>query len=290
MPILGGARIFLGRALHGYSDKEVCNGRASCESPCLLAAESITGTQKVHLTQLDYLPLTLPSFSLLVGIFLAAVILIELGLLRYAYIHLGMNARSAMFLLLGSLIGSYFNIPIAQMPAEQVISNQQVWYFGVHYVVPLVVDWPGTMIAINVGGALIPSIMSFYLLVKYRLWIPGIVITIIVAGICHALAHPIAGVGIAEPIIVPAIAAGVGALVLCRRHPAPAAYIGGSLGTLIGADLLNLSKIHGLGAPVASIGGAGTFDGIFLIGIVAVLIASISRPLQAAEDSAAPPD
>ena len=57
----------------------------------------------------------------------------------------------------------------------------------------------------------------------------------------------------------------------------PLAYIGGSLGTLIGADLLNLDKLRGLGAPIASIGGAGTFDGVFLTGVVAVLIASLSR-------------
>ena len=44
---------------------------------------------------------------------------------------------------------------------------------------------------------------------------------------------------------------------------------------MIGADLLNLDKIRGLGAPVVSIGGAGTFDGIFLTGIVAVLLASL---------------
>jgi uncharacterized membrane protein len=49
-----------------------------------------------------------------------------------------------------------------------------------------------------------------------------------------------------------------------------------SLGTLIGADLLNLDKVQGLGAPVVSIGGAGTFDGIFVIGILAVLLASLS--------------
>ncbi|MBV8766819.1 MAG: DUF1614 domain-containing protein, partial [Hyphomicrobiales bacterium] len=41
-------------------------------------------------------------------------------------------------------------------------------------------------------------------------------------------------------------------------------------------DLLNLSNIEGLGAPVASIGGAGTFDGIFLAGIIAMLIASLT--------------
>ena len=72
----------------------------------------------------------------------------------------------------------------------------------------------------------------------------------------------------------PLLAAGV-ALVLSRRFAAPIAYIGGNLGVLIGADLLNLGRLRSLGAPVASIGGAGTFDGIFLTGVIAVLLASL---------------
>ena len=52
-----------------------------------------------------------------------------------------------------------------------------------------------------------------------------------------------------------------------------AAYVAGVLGTLIGADLSNLHAIPKLGAPVASIGGAGTLDGVFLSGIMAVLLA-----------------
>ncbi len=62
------------------------------------------------------------------------------------------------------------------------------------------------------------------------------------------------------------------------------AYIAGNLGTLVGAELTNLDKVRGLGAPVASIDGAGTFDGIFLTGILAVLLASLyprPRPAQA---------
>ncbi|MDA4131217.1 MAG: DUF1614 domain-containing protein [Thaumarchaeota archaeon] len=55
------------------------------------------------------------------------------------------------------------------------------------------------------------------------------------------------------------------------------AYISGSMGALIGADLTNLRGITKLGAPVVSIGGAGTFDGVFLTGIIAVLIVSIIR-------------
>ena len=52
---------------------------------------------------------------------------------------------------------------------------------------------------------------------------------------------------------------------------------------LIGADVTNLDKVRGLGAPIASIGGAVTFDGIFLTGILAMLLASlVSRPRTAA--------
>jgi uncharacterized membrane protein len=77
-------------------------------------------------------------------------------------------------------------------------------------------------------------------------------------------------------VFVPVVTTAIVALLLSREQAAPLAYIGGSLGTLIGADLLNLGNIRGLAAPVASIGGVGTFESIFLIGIVAVLILSQS--------------
>jgi uncharacterized membrane protein len=44
---------------------------------------------------------------------------------------------------------------------------------------------------------------------------------------------------------------------------------------LIGADLMHLGAVEGLGAAVASIGGAGTFDGVFLAGIAAVLLSGL---------------
>jgi len=147
------------------------------------------------------------------------------------------------------------------------------------YAVPVVVQWPGTVIAVNVGGAVIPTAMSAYLLFRYELWTIGLIVIVVVAIACYWMAQPIPGLGIALPIFVPAVVTGITALVLSRVHSAQLAYIGGSLGTLIGADLLNLGNIAGLGAPVASIGGAGTFDGIFLTGILAVLLASLSaRP------------
>jgi uncharacterized membrane protein len=224
-----------------------------------------------------YLPLPLPFFSILVVLFLVLVALLQVGVLHYAYTRLGISARAALLLLLGSLFGSYINLPIAELPAQQVVSGQVVDYFGMRYVVPVVVDWPGTVIAVNVGGALIPSLMSLYLLAKNNLWGHGLVAIVAVAAVCYWLARPVPGLGIALPVFVPAIVTGIVALLLSRQFAAPLAYIGGSLGTLIGADLLKLGSLQGLGAPVASIGGAGTFDGIFVTGILAVLIASLSR-------------
>ena len=228
-------------------------------------------------SQLHYLPLTPAFFSILVGVLVALVVLIQLGILRYAYTRIGVGSSAALLLLFGSLLGSYVNVPVAALPEQQIMSGREITYFGMHYVVPVVVDWPGTIIAVNVGGALIPGLVSIYLLFKNRLWGAGLLATACVTAVCHYLADPVPGVGIALPLFVPVLTTAVVALLLSRRHAAPLAYISGSLGTLIGADLLNLDKLQGLGTPIASIGGAGTFDGVFLTGIVAVLLASLSR-------------
>jgi uncharacterized membrane protein len=192
--------------------------------------------------------------------------------------RLGVGPGAAMLLLVGSLIGSYFNIPITLLPGRPVMSGQIVDFYGMSYVVPFVTSWPGTVLAVNVGGAVIPTVMSTYLVIRYNLWLKAAIATAIIAAIIHAMATPVAGVGIAVPVFAPVVATAIIAFILSREYAAPLAYIGGSMGTLIGADLLNLDKISDLGAPVASIGGAGTFDGIFLTGILAVLLAGIASP------------
>jgi uncharacterized membrane protein len=225
---------------------------------------------------LHYLPLSLPFFSILVGALAVLWVFLEIGALGYAYARAGLSTRAAMLVLLASLIGSYFNIPVAELPQQRVVSGQLVNYFGMQYVVPVVVASPGTIIAVNVGGAVIPTLVSIYLLARRSLWVQGLLAIACVAGLSHWLARPIPGLGVAVPVFVPAVVTAITALVLSRRHAPSLAYIGGSCGTLIGADLLNLNRLQGLGAPVASIGGAGTFDGIFLTGVLAVLIASLT--------------
>jgi uncharacterized membrane protein len=228
-------------------------------------------------SQVHYLPLTPGLFSILVILFAGLIILVQLRILRYAYMRLGVGPGMALLLLFGSLIGSYFNIPITVLPGP-VRSAQIVDFFGMRYVVPLVTSWPGTVLAVNVGGAVIPTLMSTYLVLRYQLWFKAMLATAAIAVVIHSMATPVPGIGIAVPVFLPVVTTAILAFILSREYAAPLAYIGGSMGTLIGADLLNLGKIAGLGAPVASIGGAGTFDGIFLTGILAVLLAGIASP------------
>jgi len=237
---------------------------------------------------MHYFPLALPFLLILFIIFLALLILIEIGILRYTYQRLGIKPRYIFALLFLSLLGSYLNIPVYQLPPETLQQGGQVTFFGVRHVIPFVTDWPATIIAVNLGGAVIPAVLSGYLLVKNRLFYRGLLSIVIVAAIVHHVAHPVHGMGIAEPIFVPPLAAASVALLISRGSAPALAYISGSLGTLIGADLLNLKNLQGLGAPVVSIGGAGTFDGIFMTGILAVLLASLmtrrSLPTRLAGD------
>ena len=230
----------------------------------------------MQMSQFHYLPLAPGFFSILIGVLVVLfVALMVLDLLRHAYLNLGVSPRTAMYLLLGTLVGSYFNIPVATLPAEPLVSNETITFFGMEYTVPGAEDSVRTVIALNVGGAIIPTLMSIYLLVTRNLWIKGAIATAIVALVLHWLANPVPGLGIAVPVIFPAVTTAIVSLLLSREFAAPLAYIAGGMGTLIGADLTNLDKVRGLGAPVASIGGAGTFDGIFLTGILAVLLAGL---------------
>ncbi len=180
------------------------------------------------------------------------------------------------------------NVPIAMLPERAVTTLAEVTFFGVHYVIPVVRDWPATVVAVNIGGAIIPVALSAYLILKNRLYGVSLIGVAVVAAVCHLLAQPVPGLGIAIPVFVPPLVTAVVALILSGRQAAPLAYISGSLGTLIGADLLNLGKVQGLGAPIVSIGGAGTFDGIFVTGLFAVLYAGLAtrRSLDSASTGA----
>ncbi len=214
--------------------------------------------------------------ELLLLVFAVALVLvfIHVGILSVAFEKLGLSQSSVFLLLFSSLFGSAINVPLFMINAERPPAD--VLQQRVRGLLRLpVAEFTGkTIVAVNVGGCLVPLGFSLYLMGARPLPFAHVVMGVAtVALVARIMSRPIAGLGIGMPILVAPLTAAVVSLLLNFEQSAPLAYISGTLGVLIGADLLRLGDIRKLGAPFASIGGAGTFDGIFITGIVAVLLA-----------------
>ena len=201
------------------------------------------------------------------------IIVLQLGIFGIVLTKLGLSPNSAMLLLGTTLLGSLINLRLFTMDstAEELPENYQAPRL---FLSPIPVLKGKTIVAVNVGGALIPICFSLYLISLHSVTplelIPAISI---VATISYIFSRPIEKLGIGIPVFIAPITAAFSALMISPEHSAPLAYICGTLGVLIGADLFRLKDIKQMAVPIAAIGGAGTFDGIFFTGIIAVLLA-----------------
>ena len=222
------------------------------------------------------LPLGLP-FVLLLGLLLALfVVLVELRVLAYAYRKIGVQRRYVFAVMLLTLFGSAVDIPLYSFPSPQVvrIPSADPTHAPINPVTRAArTHRRGTVVAVNVGGALIPALISLYIFLRFGMHARMLLATAIVALVVHQMARIVPGSGIVVPMLLPPLLAAGAALLLAFRRAPPVAYVAGSMGTLIGADLLNLARVAEIGVPMVSIGGAGTFDGVFLTGIIAGLLA-----------------
>lgn len=202
--------------------------------------------------------------------------LLFLGVIGVAFKKLGLGTIGTLILLSSSFIGSYINIPITRIQTNHpIIRIKYVKVFGVSYHIPTITTGVNEVqIAINIGGAIIPLTASIFLISREPQSLTyTLLATLLVAFVVKRVSQPVRGVGIVTPSLVPPLLAAFSAILLGGEHRHIIAYVSGTLGTLIGADLLNFKEFSRLGSRIISIGGAGTFDGIFLSGIIAVLIA-----------------
>lgn len=203
-------------------------------------------------------------------------ILFFVGAINEVFQVLGFPPWAAVVLLLGVLLGSFVNIPVWRVEGqwERVSSDPSSFPFR-----PVKrIEKGTTTINLNVGGAVIPIGISVFLLVRLpaALYPHLLAATAVVAAVCYQLARPVKGTGIAMPALIPPLLASLLAIVVAPRgQAAVVAFVAGVIGVLVGADLLNLPKLANSGARAASIGGAGTFDGIFLTGILSVVLVAI---------------
>lgn len=198
----------------------------------------------------------------------ALVLVFFFQVAAFSFTKLGLSPQGAVLLFGLSLLGGVINIPVSRR--RFVVEEDRFPPFPfLFYYPPRVRE---QVVAVNLGGAVIPVLFSLYLLGRAPL-LPALAATVVVTAVARALARPVPGVGISLPAFVPPLVAAAVAVLLAGDNAAPVAYIAGVWGTLVGADLLNLHRLRELGAHVLSIGGAGVFDGIFLVGLVAALLA-----------------
>lgn len=204
--------------------------------------------------------------------FLADAVLTALG-------KLGMTPYQSMMAAFGIFIGGMVNIPIKRMVKEEPVSYQTRNMFGINRLVQSEVKQQShTLLAVNLGGCIIPLIISIYEISRLFSMHQSIILAFVVSAglniwICYSLARPIQNMGIALNPVIPALAAAACAYLFAPSQAPSVAFVSGVLGPLVGADLLHLRDISKISTGVASIGGAGTFDGIILSGIVATLLA-----------------
>jgi uncharacterized membrane protein len=195
-----------------------------------------------------------------------------------ALLKLGLSQQSAGLVVVSIFAGSLINIPVKRIARAEALPLDALALFGLH-------DWwpaarrfrTETVVAVNVGGCVIPLALAVYEVVRL-LAVDGAVgaLTVAVAlnvAVCYLLARPVAGVGIVMPTFVPAAVACGAGLVLAPGVATPVAFTAGVAGPLIGADLLHLGDVEKIASGIVSIGGAGTFDGILLSGILALYLA-----------------
>ncbi|MFQ5850672.1 MAG: DUF1614 domain-containing protein [Candidatus Binatia bacterium] len=213
---------------------------------------------------------------------LALLVLLPLffaQLMVTAVSKLGLHPQLALLVLLGILFGGSINIPLKRIPREEEYVVDPFMLFGFGQIFPrLRTVRSYTTLAVNIGGCLIPSAIALYECLRVLGRGPAAVLVLVIAtvlnvGVCYRLAKPIHGLGIALPALIPPVTAAVPSVLLAPDFAPPIAFVAGVLGPLIGADLLHLRDIKHVATGMASIGGAGTFDGIVLSGLIAAFLA-----------------
>ncbi len=214
-------------------------------------------------------PLLLPFFILFVLIPL--VLLFTLATPKVFQITFGLSYEEALILFLLIVLGSFINIPLYRKRGKFVVGTYS--FFGVMY---QIVERRDIVIAVNLGGCIIPTILALWLLME----IPTeafFITFLICTAVMYSVARPVPNVGIAVPMFIPPIISSFTSYVVIVFSGLPLiilpklAFSAGVLSALFGADILHLKDIEKIGSGVVSIGGAGTFDGIFLTGVFSVI-------------------
>lgn len=219
-----------------------------------------------------YLPVSLLLFLLFLFLFPFIWIAVALDVVEVAVAKLGFSPGVALLLFIAVLVGSTINIPLYTVRSiTPIVPDFMDMWLEQFWGIPLQKVKQKTIVALNVGGGLIPVILAIYELIRSDA-LAIFLVTIIVTIVSYYSAQIVPGIGIQINALIAPLTAVISAVLIAEPLASSVAFAGGILGTLIGADLLHLKEIERMSAGVLSIGGAGVFDGIAMCGLLALLL------------------
>jgi len=240
-------------------------------------------TKKSRVVRDHSMPAGLASILMLLLYVIVMPILIA-DVMIIALEKMGFDLMHALIIVLAIFIGSLFNIPLKRYPATGTAVLHTENLYGLAKWFPQQTKQAiDRVIAVNAGGCVVPCLVVFYEIFRMSsnltllLALSGVVILNV--GICYRFSRVVPDKGVMMPALLPGLVAAFFSIVVTLSYPpaehfTPAiAYCAGVMGPLIGADLIRIRSISQLGSGVASIGGAGTFDGIVISGFIALLVA-----------------
>ncbi len=192
-------------------------------------------------------------------------------ILTKAFRYMGFTSLEAIIIVICSyVLGIHWTINLFDFELTNIFANIYLFPYD---------NW---RIGINMGGAIIPILLSVYLIIKKKIPLKSVLFGIIIVSIISFfVTNPVEDRGIVAYFpfwLLPAIFASIATVILSWKNfhkAAPLAYISGTIGVLIGADFLHLPALLSFTpekVTPAIIGGAVVFDMIFITGIIAVIL------------------
>jgi len=229
-----------------------------------------------------FLPVSLPYFIFLLALpflLLAALSLLEIAPGPLLHKTLGLSVLETIALYLALLAMGAVNVPLYEFKSRRDSDQKTVTYAGEKYLLPV---WHGhnTLVALNLGGCVVALCISVYFASALTALWPAVLLSIVIVALGVFLAsRPSRSAGYYVPTyVLPALSLAVALVALYGSNAglyncARLAFCAGACGALLGTSLLNLPRLQRLGTTFFSLGGYGVFDGIFLTGIVATIVA-----------------
>lgn len=152
-----------------------------------------------------YHPHNLLTFAFLMLILAIAVAWLFIGTLGTAFERVGFSPTTTATILIATFLGSAINIPLLKIKTvAPIVRERYVSFFGIGYRIPQTEYGEATtLLAVNVGGALIPTMVSTYLLWKVPSYMAyALIDVVVVALVTHLVARPVKGVGVVSPVLV----------------------------------------------------------------------------------------